>query len=82
MSVGYFYTDWTNQAGTNYRLGETVGVEVSSDAGGGYDVGYTKEGEWLRYTVNVMQSGLYASKVASHPWAPVDIGTSSSTAGT
>ena len=40
---------------------------MSSDAGGGYDVGYAKEGEWLRYTVNVMQSGLYAleGRVAS-----------------
>jgi O-glycosyl hydrolase len=65
--VGYFNTDSTNQGGANYRPGETVGIETTSDTGGGYDVGYTKEGQWLRYTVNVAAPGLYnlQARVAS-----------------
>lgn len=56
--VGYFNLDATNQAGAPYRTPATVGVGVTSDTGGGYDIGYTKEGEWLRYTVDVTQGGL------------------------
>jgi hypothetical protein len=65
--VGYFNLATTNQAGTDYRPGTTVGVEASSDIGGGYDVGYTTEGQWLKYTVNITQSGLYTlqARVAS-----------------
>jgi O-glycosyl hydrolase len=65
--VGYFNTYTSNPAGTNYRPGTTVGVEVNSDVGGGYDVGYTDEGQWLKYTVNVAHSGIYnlQARVAS-----------------
>jgi glucosylceramidase len=65
--VGYFNTDSTNQGGANYRPGETVGIENTGDVGGGYDVGYTKEGQWLKYTVNAAQSGLFnlQARVAS-----------------
>jgi Carbohydrate binding module (family 6) len=65
--VGYFNLDITDQGGATYRAPATVGVESTSDTGGGYDVGYTKEGEWLRYTVNVTQAGIYnlQARVAS-----------------
>jgi|GEM_PF-549811 len=65
--VGYFNLYTSNPAGTNYRPGTTVGVEDNYDVGGGYDVGYTDEGQWLKYSVNVTQSGLYnlQARVAS-----------------
>ncbi len=65
--VGYFNLDSTDQGQSSYRTPATVGVEATGDTGGGYDVGYTKEGEWLRYTVNVAQPGIYnfAARVAS-----------------
>ena len=66
--VGYFNLDTVDQGSApNYRYPATVGVENTGDTGGGYDVGYTKEGEYLRYTVNVTKSGLYnvQSRVAS-----------------
>lgn len=65
--VGYFNTNTSNPAGTNYRPGATVGVENTADTGGGYDVGYTSEGQWMQYTVNVKQSGKYnlLARVAS-----------------
>ena len=65
--IGYFNLSSSNPAGTNYRPGDTVGIEPTSDTGGGYDVGYTAEGQWLEYTVNVAQSGLFQlqARVAS-----------------
>jgi len=65
--IGYFNLDSANQGPATYRNPATVSIEPTSDTGGGYDVGYTKEGEWLRYTVNVTQSGLYTfqARVAS-----------------
>ncbi len=66
--VGYLNLDTADYGSApNYRPGTTVGVESTGDTGGGYDVGYTKEGEYLRYTVDVTQGGLYnlQSRVAS-----------------
>ena len=65
--VGYFNLDATNQGGSTYRGSATVGVQPTGDTGGGYDVGYTKEGEYLRYTVDVNAAGLYnlQARVAS-----------------
>jgi glucosylceramidase len=76
-SVGYFNLDSTDGSGSTYRAPATVGVEASTDSAatfgastapaGGYDVGYTGEGEWLRYTVNVTQGGVFqlGARVAS-----------------
>ena len=58
--VGYLNLDSTDQGSApSYRPGTTVGVEYAGDTSGGYDVGYTKEGEYLRYTVTVAQDGMY-----------------------
>lgn len=67
LGVGYLNLDTTNQGKTTYRGSATVGVEQTSDTGGGYDVGFTKEGEWLRYTVDVTSAGTYnlQARVAS-----------------
>ena len=66
--IGYLNLDTVDQGSApNYRPGTTVGIENTGDTGGGYDVGYTKEGEWLRYSVNVTTPGLYIlqARVAS-----------------
>ncbi|WP_164981573.1 carbohydrate-binding protein [Silvibacterium dinghuense] len=65
--VAYFNLATTDQGGASYRPSETVGIEVTSDTGGGYDVGYTAEGQWLKYTVNVATTGFYSlqTRVAS-----------------
>lgn len=65
--IGYFNLDPSDPSGNSYRAPASVGVEPTSDIGGGYDVGYTKEGEWLRYTVTVTQGGIMnlQSRVAS-----------------
>ena len=38
-------------------------MEFTTDAGGGYNVGYALAGEWLNYTVNVASAGTYDVEV-------------------
>ncbi len=50
-------TDWNN--GWSYR-NDGVDIEVCSDMfSNGYDVGWIEHGEWLNYTINVTQGGLF-----------------------
>ncbi len=73
--VAYHDTDAANDGG-QYRTSEGVDIEASSDTGGGYDVGWTEPGEWMKYTVNVATAKTYTvtARVAS--------GLASGTAGT
>ena len=57
--VGYDDVDDTNRGGKGGRPGG-VDIETTSDAGGGFNVGYTAAGEWLEYTVDVAAGGQYA----------------------
>ncbi|MGC9450375.1 MAG: fibronectin type III domain-containing protein [Oceanipulchritudo sp.] len=45
--------------GGGYRPAENVDIEACSDSGGGFNVGWTVAGEWLKYTVDVVASGNY-----------------------
>lgn len=56
--VAYSNTNTTNPGG-QYRTNETVGIEATSDAGGGYDVGWTSAGDWLEYTLEIPEPGMY-----------------------
>ncbi|HLZ09265.1 MAG TPA: carbohydrate-binding protein, partial [Chloroflexota bacterium] len=55
--VGYHDSDATNSGG-RYRS-DGVDIEACSDAGCGFDVGWTNAGEWLKYTVNVATAQTY-----------------------
>jgi chitinase len=60
--VGYYNTTVGNPGGA-YRS-DDVGIEPTSDTGGGYDVGWLNTGEWLEYTVNPMdRSAIYSISV-------------------
>jgi len=48
----------TNRGG-QYRTDQGVDIESTTDAGGGYNVGYTRAGEWLEYTADVTEAGTY-----------------------
>lgn len=54
--VAYHDSETVNDGG-QYRTGESVDIEISSQ--GGYNVGWTSAGEWLAYTVEVKESGIY-----------------------
>ncbi|HXH05031.1 MAG TPA: carbohydrate-binding protein, partial [Vicinamibacterales bacterium] len=55
--VAYHDVSSANRGG-QYRA-EGVDIEATSDAGGGYNVGWISPGEWLLYTVNVTAAGTY-----------------------
>jgi len=61
------YHDLTteNQGGAPYR-NDGVDIEVTTDQGGGYNIGYTQPSEWLSYQVT-LAAGTYAisTRVAS-----------------
>ncbi len=58
QSISYYDTDVGN-TGSHYRPSEDVDLEVCQDSGGGYNLGWTYDGEWLEYSVNVPQTGNY-----------------------
>jgi len=59
-NLAYYDASGTNEGGA-YRT-DAVDIEGTTDAGGGYDVGWTSGGEWLKYTVNVTTTGKYDLK--------------------
>ena len=53
-----YHDTTTGNSGGKYRTGD-VDVESTTDAGGGFNVGWMAAGEWLKYSVNVAASGTY-----------------------
>ncbi len=57
-SQGVAYSDSSlGNAGNTYR--KTSDVDIQSASGGGYNVGWTTPGEWLKYSVNVASAATY-----------------------
>lgn len=52
QGVAYNDTDPTNNGGA-YRAAEAVDIEGTTDAGFGFNVGWTVPGEWIEYLVDV-----------------------------
>lgn len=79
QDVAYHDTRYKNESyqGEGWNLGwtfrndgvDTVACSDTNSASVGYNVGYTDNGEWLKYTVNVLTSGNYtvSFRVAT-PW--------------
>lgn len=55
----YFDDTPGSETGVDFRTSEDVDVEECTDAGAGYNLGWTAAGEWLEYTVNVETAGTY-----------------------
>ena len=55
--VAHFDATAINSGGA-YRVTE-VDLQATTDAGGGYNLGWTRTGEWLTYSVNVATTGTY-----------------------
>ena len=58
--LAYHDAEATNKGGA-YRTGDGVDVEACSE--GGYDVGYTNAGEWMRYQVKATSTKAYTINV-------------------
>lgn len=61
LGVGYF----DRSAGNQGFYCRTDDVDVRKIPGNGYAVGWFQNGEWLRYTINVPQTGNYSIKVTT-----------------
>src|SRR6266508_3907778 len=57
QGVGYSVNS-VNGTANGYRPAGVV-LEATSDAGGGYNLGWTSGGQWFRYTVNAASAGTY-----------------------
>lgn len=78
------FEDWTpaNYGGA-YRS-TAVDIEATSDAGGGYNVGWFDPGEWLEYVIEVPVTGTYrlSARVASpYAWSTLDVAIDGSSLG-
>ncbi|GEP93187.1 Fasciclin domain-containing protein [Chitinophaga terrae (ex Kim and Jung 2007)] len=58
--VGYHDADASNNGG-KYRTNEGVDISQTKE-GGGYNVGWTSDGEWLMYSIRVIKDGDYFFK--------------------
>jgi beta-glucosidase len=57
QAVAYNVTS-VNGTANSYRP-DGVDLEVTTDTGGGYDLGWTASGQWFKYTVDVASAGTY-----------------------
>ncbi|WP_329454039.1 discoidin domain-containing protein [Streptomyces sp. NBC_01497] len=57
QGAGYSVTAVNGNA-NGYRA-DGVDLEATSDSAGAYDLGWTGDGQWFRYTVNVARAGTY-----------------------
>lgn len=60
--VAYYDTTPKNE-GVAYRGETQVDIEGRPDASNLHGIGWTREGEWLLYTVDVLQSGTYTIEI-------------------
>ena len=61
-----YYDTTSGNTGGAYR-NDDVDLESTTDLGGGFNVGWISQGEWLTYDVNIQETGLYqiVARVAS-----------------
>jgi len=60
--VAYHDVDEKNH-GADYRGPTQVDIEKRPDASNGHGIGWTREGEWLHYTVEVKETGAYSLEI-------------------
>jgi len=71
QGVAYNVTS-VNGTADSYRS-DGVDLEVCSDTGCGYDIGWTAAGQWFKYTVNVASAGTYSISIRlSSPYGVTD----------
>ena len=73
QGIGYFDTTSGNTGGA-YRS-DDVDIQVSRDQGGGFNVGWIRDGEWLIYDLDLAVGGEYnlVARVASAKSSPHEL---------
>jgi hypothetical protein len=63
---GAYWDSTLGNSGNAYRATD-VDIQATSDAGGGFNIGWIAAGEWLEYTIQVPSTGTYdlSARVAS-----------------
>lgn len=66
FDAGAYWDSTSGNSGTRYRATD-VDIEMTTDAGGGFNVGWIAAGEWQEYTIQVPTAGYYdlSARVAS-----------------
>lgn len=57
--LAYYDDSPGSETGVDFRTDTDVDIEECTDDGGGYNIGWATAGEWLEYSVNVLEAGLY-----------------------
>ncbi len=57
-----YYDTTSGNNGSVYRA-NNVDIQVTTDAGGGWNLAWVKASEWLKYTVNIAAAGTYSVDV-------------------
>ena len=57
--VSFHDSNTSNQGVRTYRT-DGAGVDIIKVGDDGYGIGYTQDNEWLEYTVDVTEEGLYS----------------------
>ncbi len=58
-----YQDDDEENLGADYRKDTQVDIEKRPDASNGHGVGWTREGEWIVYTVDVQEAGTYKLEI-------------------
>jgi len=58
-----YHDNDVKNSGANYRGPTQVDIEKRPDASNGHGIGWTRKGEWLNYTVEVKESGIYSIEI-------------------
>lgn len=62
-NLAYADQEEKNLGADDHRGPTQVDIEKRDDASGGYGVGWTREGEWIVYTVSVQKAGVYRVEI-------------------
>lgn len=57
-----FFDNTVGNSGTSYR-NDDVDIQVTTDAGGGHNIGWMATNEWLEYPINVTSGGNYKANI-------------------
>jgi len=58
QNISYYDLEEENRGG-EYRTKAWVDLEIATDEGGGHNIGYVTDGEWLNYNISQVKAGEY-----------------------
>lgn len=61
--VAYLDSDPAQEGNASFRTDEGVDLSNAQDVGGGFNLAFTAPGEWIEFTVDVAETGLYDIEV-------------------